>query len=317
MDKRADSKHKTIGVDEGDLCHNVCINVWCEGIVKGMAKYNYNPERPFREDIELYLSFWGKESCVPGHAVGPGIRDLYKVHFIHKGTGILRVGDMQYDLSPGQAFLIYPHVVTYYEADHHDPWTYSWIGIQGTRAASILSRTRLTPEQPVFPMDLRFMPGLYDQLTEVFAQEGSHDLQYTGLLYEFFTLLLTLAPSSPTPVLTSKKQDGYIHQSMEFIHAHYSENMTVQQLASFLGLDRKYLSTLFKEALGVPPQQYLLQYRMEKAAELLGKGKYTVGEVARSVGYQDALLFSKMFKKAKGVSPKHLIPTSIYEDIVP
>jgi YesN/AraC family two-component response regulator len=224
---------------------------------------------------------------------------------------------MQYDLSPGQAFLIYPHVVTYYEADHQDPWTYSWIGIQGTRAASILSRTRLTPEHPVFPMDLRFMPGLYDQLTEVFAQEGSHDLQFTGLLYEFFTLLLTLAPSSPTPVQTSKKQDGYVHQSMEFIHAHYSENMTVQQLAAFLRLDRKYLSTLFKEALGVPPQQYLLQYRMERAAELLGKGKYTVGEVARSVGYQDALLFSKMFKKVKGVSPKYLIPNSIYEDIIP
>lgn len=281
-----------------------------------MAKFNYNPERPFREDIELYLSYWGKENCVPGHAVGPGIRDMYKVHFVHKGTGIMRVGDEQFKLSPGQAFLIYPHVVTYYEADHQDPWTYSWIGIQGTRVASILSRTRLTPQQPIFPMDLKFMPGLYDQLTEL-AQEGSHDLQFTGLLVEFFTLLMALAPPSPAPVQTSKKQDGYIHQSMEFIHAHYSETMTVQQLASFLKLDRKYLSALFKEALGIPPQQYLLQYRMDKAAELLGKGMYTVGEVARSVGYQDALLFSKMFKKVKGVSPKNLMPSSNNNDIVP
>ncbi|MDG0809234.1 helix-turn-helix domain-containing protein [Cohnella rhizosphaerae] len=43
---------------------------------------------------------------------------------------------------------------------------------------------------------------------------------------------------------------------------------------------------------------------MERAGELLRKGHYTVGEVARSVGYRDALLFSKMFKKLKGVPPK-------------
>ncbi|MFC5650171.1 AraC family transcriptional regulator [Paenibacillus solisilvae] len=283
-----------------------------------MAIFNYNPERPFRDDIELYLSFWGKENCVPGHAVGPGVRDLYKVHFIHKGTGIVRVGDKQFNLSPGQAFFIYPHVVTYYEADRHDPWTYSWIGFQGTRVAPILSGTNLTPEQPVFPMDLRFMPALYDQLTELLTQEVSHDLQFTGILYEFFALLVALAPpSSPNAAPSIKKQDGYVHQSMEFIHAHYSENMSVQQLAAYLRLDRKYVSALFKDALGVPPQQYLLQYRMDKAAELLGKGLYTVGEVARSVGYQDALLFSKMFKKVKGISPKFLLPGSSYEDIVP
>ncbi|MNN48651.1 HTH-type transcriptional activator Btr [compost metagenome] len=76
-------------------------------------------------------------------------------------------------------------------------------------------------------------------------------------------------------------------------------------LASNLGLNRKYLSTIFKQATGMPPRQYLLRYRMERACGLLKKGNYTISEVAGSVGYQDALLFSKMFKKMIGISPKN------------
>ncbi|WP_258881468.1 AraC family transcriptional regulator [Paenibacillus sp. sptzw28] len=270
-----------------------------------MAIFKYNTERPLRDDPDLYLQYWGKEDCVPGHAVGPGVRDLYKVHFIHKGRGILRIGERTYSLSPGQAFLIYPHVVTYYEADGEHPWTYSWIAFYGTEVAAALSRTRLSPENPVFPMDLKAMPGTYDQLTEALDRKGNRDFRFKAIMYDFLCALVEAVPASENGRLSPKKPDMYVHQCMEYFHAHYSENISVRQLAASLGLDRKYLSAIFKEALSVPPQQYLLNYRMEKASELLAKGCYTVGEVARSVGYQDALLFSRMFKKVKGISPKH------------
>lgn len=269
-----------------------------------MAIFQYNPERPLQKEPELYLQYWGKEDCVPGHTVGPGVRDIYKVHFIHKGTGIVQVGEQIFSLSAGQAFLIFPDVVTYYEADANDPWTYSWLGFYGTQAANALELTSLSPETPVFPMDVRVMPGLYDRLTEAASHENSAAMRLQAIIYEFMSVLIEAAPISAGVGALVKKQDTYVHQSMEFIRAHYSENMTVQQLSAYLGLDRKYLSALFKDSLGVPPQQYLLHYRIEKACELLSKGKYTVGEVSRSVGYQDPLLFSRMFKKVKGVSPK-------------
>lgn len=123
-----------------------------------MAFFQYNPAQPSQENPELHLLFWGKEACAPGHAVGPGIRDVYKVHFIHQGKGTVRIGDNVCQLGPGQAFLIYPQIVTYYEADPSNPWTYSWIGFDGTEIPQLLARTRLLPEQPVFPMDLQIMP---------------------------------------------------------------------------------------------------------------------------------------------------------------
>ncbi|XEC96259.1 helix-turn-helix domain-containing protein [Paenibacillus tarimensis] len=270
-----------------------------------MAVFNYNTEQPFRDDPDIHLQYWGKQDCVPGHAVGPGIRDVYKVHFVHNGKGIVRIGDLTHTMSPGQAFLIYPHVVTYYEADQEHPWTYSWIAFYGAEVKRVLSRTLLSPEYPVFPMDMKVMPGIFDQLTEAQQRGDNGDLRFKAILYEFLSALTESHPKNADGVTAHKKQDIYIHQGMEYLHAHYSEPVSVQQMAASLGLERKYLSAIFKEALGVPPQRYLLQYRMDKAAELLVTGRYSVGEVARSVGYQDALLFSRMFKKVKGVSPKY------------
>ncbi|CAN7445385.1 AraC family transcriptional regulator [Paenibacillus sp. LjRoot56] len=269
-----------------------------------MAIFQYNQERLYRKDPDLHLLYWGKEDCKPGHTVGPGVRDLYKIHFIHKGTGLVRIGNETHQLNPGQGFLIYPHVISYYEADEAEPWTYSWIGFQGVQVESILSRTRLSPEQPVFPMDRRVMPSMYEQLTEANAHAHSADLQLKVILYEFMTALVEAAPASSMGDVFPNKWDSYMIQAMEFIHAHYNESISIEGLAALLKLDRKYFSAIFKEATGLPPQQYLLQYRMNKASELLEKSNYAIGEIANSVGYQDQLIFSKMFKRVKGVSPK-------------
>ncbi|WP_219835510.1 AraC family transcriptional regulator [Paenibacillus sp. R14(2021)] len=281
-----------------------------------MGKSIFNPERPYREDTDLELLYWGKEQCTPGNSVGPGIRECYKVHFVHDGFGTVTVGDRSYKLSAGEAFLIYPQVVTRYEADEAEPWTYSWMAFQGARMPDILAGTSLKPAEPVFAMDLKLMPGLYESLCDALQQGGSVDLRLTTLLYSFMVALVEAAPASADKHASVRKQDSYVHRSIAFIHAHFSENLTVAQLAALIGLDRKYFSVLFKEALGLPPQQYLLQYRMDRASDLLESGAYTVGEVARSVGYQDALLFSKMFKKVKGVSPKQLMPSSVRADII-
>ncbi len=275
-----------------------------------MADVLYNPERPFREGNDLYVTYWGKEDCSPGHAVGPGIRELYKVHFIHKGKGIVKVGKEMYTLLAGQAFMIYPQVITYYEADMEEPWTYSWIAFQGTQISYVLSQTSVTPEQPVFSMDVRIMPHIYEQLSEAAGFTASVDLRLTAILLQFLAELTEGTPHKSIDPASPPKHDSYVHKSIEFFKNHYSEKISVEQVAASLQLDRKYLSALFKKAVGLPPQQYLLQYRMERAEEMLIQGIYSIGEVARSVGYQDALLFSKMFKKVKGASPKHYLPNS-------
>lgn len=280
--------------------------------------FHYNPDRPFRESPDLYVCYWGKERCAPLHSFGPGVRDIYKIHFVHSGRGIVKVEGETFELTGGQAFLAYPERVIFYQADQDDPWTYSWIGFCGDQVEEILGRTRLIPSAPVFPMDTQMMPQLYEMLNEAEETAATRDLRLQALLHEFLTLLVELVPASghASPAKAQAK-DAYIHRCLDFLHSHYCEEITVGQLASIVGLDRKYLSSLFKRATGMPPQQYLLNYRMEKACALLRKGHYSIAEVARSVGYQDALLFSKMFKKTEGVSPTDYRDRAQKSDIMP
>jgi AraC-like DNA-binding protein len=252
----------------------------------------------------LHLIFWGREACAPKHSFGPGRREFYKVHFVHSGQGIVRTGSSTFEVYPGQGFLSYPDTMFYYEADADHPWTYSWIAFQGKQVEEILSRSALSKAQPVFPMDVMLMPKLYETLVQLQQQTPSGDLRIQIALLDFLSTLIEIFPSSQTERRQRRTQTEYIQRSLEFLHAHYNEQISIEQLASMLRLDRKYVSALFKKELGLPPRQYLLQYRMNRACEMLREGDYTVGEVAHSVGYQDIPLFSKMFKKTIGISPK-------------
>lgn len=269
-----------------------------------MAIFQYNPFHSLDEDPpNLHLLFWGKEDCVPGHAVGPGVRDVYKIHFVHKGKGIVRVGSETQELVAGQGFLICPHILYYYEADQVEPWTYSWIGFEGSDVPELLSRTFLDPTRPVFPMDNKIMPVLYDQLSGASSSRIALDLRLKSIFYEFLAVWIEVTENKTPNKLMTREQDRYVHQTLEFLHTHYCEDISMSNHADSMGIDRKHLSVLFKKALDIPPREYLLHYRMDKACELLRTGNYTVSEVARSVGYQDPLLFSRMFKKVKGQPP--------------
>jgi AraC-like DNA-binding protein len=283
-----------------------------------MAIFQFNPFRPEGSPPKFHLLFWGKEDCVPGHPVGPGVRDVYKIHFVHNGKGMVRVGAESHTLVAGQGFLIYPDVVYYYEADREEPWTYSWIGFEGTEIPEILERTSLSPEQPIFPMDSKIMPVLYDQLSSAATlASGALDLRLQAIFFEFLASWVETNGTDSPLVTISSRQEEYIHQTLEFLHNHYSEDISLETHAENLGLDRKHLSTIFKKALDVPPRQYLLHYRMRKACELLANGKFTVGEVSRSVGYQDPLLFSRMFKKVIGIPPRQYQKENHKSDINP
>ena len=88
------------------------------------------------------------------------------------------------------------------------------------------------------------------------------------------------------------------------MNSEYVNGITVQQVADRLNLDRSYFYSIFKAQMGVSPQKYLINLRLERAAELLtvyGESPSTAGI---SVGYPDLYHFSKIFKQHFGVSPR-------------
>jgi AraC-like DNA-binding protein len=95
----------------------------------------------------------------------------------------------------------------------------------------------------------------------------------------------------------------YIKKSLQFVEANYSSKISISEMAKGVGLNKNYFSTFFRENIGVTPQQYIIKYRINKACELMSNQGLTIGDISRSVGYNDTLGFSKIFKKEKGISP--------------
>ena len=74
-------------------------------------------------------------------------------------------------------------------------------------------------------------------------------------------------------------------------------------VAAFVGIDRSHLYTVFKQTLGVSPKEYLTEYRLRRACALLLEPALSVTAVANSVGFENNLYFSKVFRKRTGLSP--------------
>ena len=96
---------------------------------------------------------------------------------------------------------------------------------------------------------------------------------------------------------------AYVSQALSYINLHYAEaGLSVQEVASSVGVTGDYLSRQFRQVTGIPVQEYLRRYRFARSMELL-QSEMSVGDVAAAVGFGSLCHFSREFKKELGVTP--------------
>lgn len=98
-----------------------------------------------------------------------------------------------------------------------------------------------------------------------------------------------------------KKHDA-VEKAATYIEKNFSKDMTLQDVAEYVGMNPTYFSLLFKEEMKLSYIKYLTKLRMERAKELLRDG-YKVADVSEKVGYHTYRHFSELFKKHVGVNP--------------
>ena len=255
-----------------------------------------------RKFSDFYLCFCGYAKCSPLHSFGPAVRPNYILHYIVDGKGKFLVNGEEYNLRKGQGFLIEPEVQTFYQADEEVPWTYLWIGFGGKKAEDYLRDLGLNKKQLIFRC------GCGEELKQIVYSMLKHR-KYTaaneyfldGLLYTFFGTL----KENMEIAGNAGEKDGnlYVRKAVEFIQNNYADPVRVKDIADYVGVNRSYLYTLFQDNLQLSPKEYLTNFRLTRAAELLQLTDLSVETVAMSCGYQDALGFSKIFKAKMGITP--------------
>lgn len=263
----------------------------------------YNTETSY-SDLDIYRL--GIEICKPDQTFGPGVKHFYKIHYIHKGKGIFRINGQTYELREGQGFVICPNSLVYHKADHDDPWEYSWIGFHGIKAELILKQCGFTYKEPVFNSpNIDFINNCLKEMLKAENIKAGRDTYLRGYLY----LILSQHIEKTGHLLHIDKavdlKELYVRKALDFIERNYDKKVAVEDIADTVGVDSKYLWRLFKLILGISPVKVLLNIKVEKACQLMDNPELSIADISRSVGYEDALQFSKMFKKIKGSSPSY------------
>jgi YesN/AraC family two-component response regulator len=95
-----------------------------------------------------------------------------------------------------------------------------------------------------------------------------------------------------------------VRKAVAYIHTHYQESITRDQIASFIGVNADYLTVCFNQELGIPTMTYLNRYRVNRAKLLLEKQEKKITEIALEVGFSDSAYFSRIFLRETGVTPR-------------
>jgi AraC-like DNA-binding protein len=230
------------------------------------------------------------------------ILDGYYIVFIPKGQGVFESArTSSVTITAGTCFLLFPGVWHRYKPDEEMGWEEYWVGFKGNYPDALMTKGFFEPGKPVVQTGLHEgLLILFQKLLETvqIGQAGYHQviagitLQLLGLLH---TTLAYTKHDDPTGQLIDKAR-FLMRESLE-------SNMDMEKLAKQLPMGYSTFRKLFKEQTGLPPNQYHLNLRLDKAKELLETTALTINEIAYQAGFDSVFYFSKIFKKKNKCSP--------------
>lgn len=196
------------------------------------------------------------------------------------------------------AFLFDPCILDF---SYPDEWQEQWI--RPLLNHSLVIRHLLRPGDPGYPEIRNFLEQLLHHGTE--KKEGWY-IRSKLLLLELFACFSEnglLLPNAMQPAAEMQKISRY-KAIVSYIEEHYSEPVSLAQIAAQIGCNHQYLCRFFKDIAGITPIQYLILYRISRAAFLLANTDQSILEISMDCGFENVSYFIRKFKETKGCTPK-------------
>ena len=241
-----------------------------------------------------------------GHAYDPHWHDSYLIGFTEQGVQQFHCRRALFSSVPGQTFFLEPGNIHDGHAPTQGGFTYSTLYLEPAwlqRALPTLFEqapddclpgvSRTQPDDPgLLPCIANALQALSDNeprmvrdaALDALLERISRSLQWRQRL-----------PGNPQiPSVALRARD--------YLHAHFHENIGLDELAQVCGVDRFRLSRAFKAAFGIAPHGYLIQLRLVRARRLLALGT-APADVASDLGFADQSHLGRWFRRANGLTP--------------
>ena len=264
-----------------------------------MKDERYSFKDTLKENAGLSVYNTGYERCDSTHSWGPALRDHYLIHYVSAGHGSFTSNRQTYSLQTGDLFFVAPGQLVSYRADPLDPWEYCWVGFNGTDARRLVTMAGFSAQRPVLHTRDAELRSRLLRIAEVSGNTAVSDAEMVGCLYLFLARLIQLNDQRAV----SDPHQEYVANALRFMQYHYANDIGVTDSAQSVGICRSQLYRAFLQDFGVSPHNYLQKYRINEACSLLRDAGISIAEVAGSVGFNDPLYFSRVFKAIKNCTP--------------
>lgn len=273
--------------------------------VKGYGIYGFRFQDALPNDV-ANIFLLGREEKMPGAVYdwcGLKRRDVgtYVFKYTLSGSGRLDIGGKSYSVKVGEAFIVeIPSNHRYYFPKDSKGWEFIFITLVGREAAECW-RFMKEKSGPVLkvPPDSKLIQLLLKIYQETYDQRITDAYYASAKAYEFIMECYRFIRNIEK---STKAFSLQIIKALSFIQTHYSEPITLDEIAAVSGLSRYYFIKQFQHQLNMTPMQYLTKIRIQKATELLRSTSSSVTDIAAQVGYANANYFNKVFRKVVGVS---------------
>lgn len=217
----------------------------------------------------------------------------------HKPVRV-RAPDRREWLAARHHFIAWNHEAEHHYGNETSTWDHSWLNISG-RWIERLLRSNLVPLG--VPIDLggdalplHYLRLLFDELRGRVRQDPD---MLEGLFQVFWHDIARRVSADPG----MQQPDSRLDRARKFIEAHFDSSFDLATTAEQAHLSPAHFCHRFARQFGVPPREYAMRLRLQRGAQLLANRELAVFQVAEMVGFQDALYFSRLFRKRYGLSP--------------
>ncbi|MEO6134120.1 MAG: AraC family transcriptional regulator [Ginsengibacter sp.] len=261
----------------------------------GYSKINPNSDYPLLTEHPHSHTFdWNK---------GRILTDYYLV-FISKGQGVFESAiTPPAQINEGAFFFLYPGVWHRYKPDLTLGWEEYWIGFNGTYPNELMHKGFFTAKKPLLNVGVSSeLLSLFQSLIET-IQTSSDGYQQvvTGIVLQILGVANTFSEDQG---VENDPAERLMSKAKSLLQETLDKPADMELLAKELHMSYAAFRKTFKKKVGVSPNQYHLNLRLNKAMRLLSSTDLTIGEVAYQTGFQSLFYFSKLFKKRIGESPK-------------
>lgn len=242
----------------------------------------------------------------------------FEIFYFYQGIANYIVGDGIYQLKPGDMLIFNGKFLHQTNPSEDEPYVRSFINFMPSLFENYLPEDILnaliglfnSPHGQLIHWEGRekiAIEKLIDEMVEEFQEESCGYIPLTKAYLS--QLLIKIYRKSKDEIQSSSEtqssqKEKHVLRTLKYMSDHFRENLTLDQLANELHVNKHYMCHFFKEVTGFTINKYLASRRIEEAKSLLVTTADSIGNISEDLGFNSAVHFSRLFKQYVGISPQ-------------